>query len=116
MKQFFQQLWLILSLDCEQSAHLTSESFDRPLTRAESVALTIHRLICAKSRRLNQQMIQLHRALQNVLAETEATPHPATELGVSANSSNHENLPIGLSRSAKARIQSRLQQLDSESL
>ena len=42
MIKFFRGLWLILTLDCEQSARLTSESFDRPLSRVEIQALWIH--------------------------------------------------------------------------
>lgn len=62
MKKFLAKIYLILTLDCEQSAKLTSDSFDRKLDWSEYVAATLHRLICSKSRKLDRQLVQLHTA------------------------------------------------------
>jgi len=57
------QIWMILTLNCEDSARLTSESMDRPLNWAERTAVSAHRLVCSKSRRLNRQLLEMHKAL-----------------------------------------------------
>ena len=58
------QIWMILTLNCEDSARLTSESMDRPLNWAERSAVSGHRLVCSKSRSLNRQLLKMHQALQ----------------------------------------------------
>ncbi|MEM7783393.1 MAG: zf-HC2 domain-containing protein [Planctomycetota bacterium] len=83
---------MILTLDCEGSAHLTSESLDRPLNWAENLAVKIHRAICKKSRRLNRQLIQMH----NQLHELEKS---------------HASESYQLSTEARKRIASKLNQL-----
>lgn len=60
MKRFLLKIYLILTLDCEQSAHLTSDSFDPDLDWSERVASALHRLICGKSRKLHHQLIALN--------------------------------------------------------
>jgi hypothetical protein len=72
MKRFVKSLGLILTLDCEQSARLTSESLDRPLNRAERWAVKLHRLICAQSRRLDNQITLLDQYLGNLLQNAES--------------------------------------------
>lgn len=57
-------LFLILMLDCEQSARLTSESFDRPLSRSEKWALWIHQKCCRSSDRVARQMEMIARAFE----------------------------------------------------
>ena len=37
---------------------------DRPLNWAERTAVSAHRMICSKSRRLNRQLLEMHKALQ----------------------------------------------------
>jgi hypothetical protein len=56
---------MILTLNCEDSARLTSESMDRKLNWAERAAVSGHRLVCSKSRRLNRQLLQLNEALKS---------------------------------------------------
>jgi len=56
------QIWMILTLNCEDSARLTSASMDRPLNSMERWAVAAHRLICARSRRLNSQMLKMNEA------------------------------------------------------
>ena len=75
MIRLIKNIWFILTLDCEQSAALTSESFDRKLHWSESTAIYLHCLICKKSRRLNRQMIALDRRLQDVSPEPEIAQH-----------------------------------------
>ncbi len=57
-------LILILMMDCEQSARLTSESFDRKLTKFEVLALKIHQFCCRSSYRVARQMEMVYRQLQ----------------------------------------------------
>ena len=64
MKQIFHDIYLILTLDCEGSARLTSESIDRKLRWSEAIALKAHQLICAKSRKLDRQLLELHAGLR----------------------------------------------------
>ena len=60
---------MILTLDCQGSAELTSESFDRQLHWAERIAVKLHCMICAKSRRLNHQLTDLNKKLDEVMIE-----------------------------------------------
>ena len=107
VKLFCKQIWMILTLDCERSAHLTSESLDRPLNWAETLAVKMHRLICSKSRRLNRQMIELQRAMQAAVAD----PSVATSKKEQTPSPSKFRQP-GLSSAAESRIKSRLRKLD----
>lgn len=60
----FKGIWLILTLDCEQSAWLTCESFDRTLTAFERWALRLHNAYCKKSRSLTRQLQLLDQSLR----------------------------------------------------
>ena len=71
MIRLIKNIWFILTVDCEQSASLTSESFDRNLHWSESVAVYLHCLICNKSRRLNRQMVTLNQRLEEMTGEPE---------------------------------------------
>ena len=93
MMRILKNIWLILSLDCEQSAQLTSDSFDRKLTWAEHVAVFMHRFICRKSRRLNRQMVILNRQLK-------------------ALADDHWSMKATLSDNAKHRIRNRLKDMN----
>lgn len=64
MMQLFRRIWFILKTDCEGSAVLTSESFDRELHWSERWAVRLHCLICRKSYRLNRQMTALDEKLR----------------------------------------------------
>ena len=99
MKHFLQKIYLILTLDCAQSAKLTSDSFDRDLDWSERVAAKLHRMICSKSRKLNRQLTDLNNALQS---------EPTGE-----NNSGSESLAgiTEMSQGAKDRIRARLKEL-----
>ena len=80
------QIWMILTLNCEDSARLTSDSMDRSLNWAERSAVSAHRMICSKSRRLNCQMIKMNKAFKQF--------------------ENNDGPVEGLSAEAKSRIRS----------
>ena len=53
---------LILTLRCEQSSRLISESLDQQLPWAERWAVRMHFISCRSCRRVRQQFEWLHRA------------------------------------------------------
>lgn len=90
MIQLAKSIWMILTLDCQGSAELTSQSFDRKLHWSENLAVKLHCMICSKSRRLNRQLRLMDQKLNQTFAE------------------NVES--IKLSDVAKARMSKRLQE------
>ena len=60
------QIWLILTLNCEQCAHLTSDELDRPLNWAEKAAVQLHILICSKSRKLRFQIMEMDKSMKRL--------------------------------------------------
>ena len=56
-------LWRWLNLPCQEFARLTSEAFDRPLSRSEKCAHQIHLLSCVACRRYARQVGFLRDAL-----------------------------------------------------
>lgn len=75
MIRLLKNIWFILTVDCEMSASLTSESFDRELHWSESVAVYMHCFICSKSRKLNRQMMAMDKRLMEAAAEPEIAEH-----------------------------------------
>lgn len=63
MKSLGRGIWLILTLDCEGSARLTSEGFDRKLGIFERIAIRCHNAFCKKSRKLAKQLKLLNKVL-----------------------------------------------------
>lgn len=57
-------IWQILTIRCDRSSHLASESLDRELTRAERWAMKLHEFVCKSCRRCHRQLIQLREAAQ----------------------------------------------------
>lgn len=84
-------MWLILTLDCEQSARLTSESLDRRLYFAERWAVRAHNAFCRKSRNLARQLKLLDQAFRG-----------------SPDQIQMDNLEVKLSPEAKIRIADQL--------
>lgn len=64
MKQFFSAAKLILTLRCEQSTHIVSESLDRDLSAVERWAVRLHYISCWSCRRFGKQIRHLREALR----------------------------------------------------
>ena len=54
----------ILTLTCEQSTRLVSESLDRDLPRGERWAVRLHALCCRSCRRYRRQILFLREAVR----------------------------------------------------
>lgn len=54
-------IWRILTLHCDESSRLASESLDRPLAGPDRLALRLHGLVCASCRRYRVQIHDLRR-------------------------------------------------------
>jgi predicted anti-sigma-YlaC factor YlaD len=89
------EIWHWLNLPCEEVARLASESFDRDLSRWESIALRSHVIYCTACRRYREQVAILRRALQRLTASLETDPPAPSPLP-------------GLPDDARARIQEAL--------
>ena len=85
---------MILTLDCEGSAQLSSDSLDRNLNWYERVAVSLHCMICKKSRILDRQIVELGKKIDQIASDK-----------LEAN---------GLSTEAKARILNRVSQAEPE--
>lgn len=66
MRSIFLNLKTILLMDCETSARLTSESFERRLSAAERLGLRIHQALCRSSYRLARQMELMEAELRSM--------------------------------------------------
>ena len=56
MKKFLSAVKLMLTLECEESTHLVSESLDRDLSFAERWAVRLHAIGCWSCRRFGKQI------------------------------------------------------------
>ena len=74
MKSFFSAFKLILTLKCEHSTHIVSQSLDRELPFAERWAVRLHNISCRSCRRFGKQIRQLRHSLQ---LHPERTPNDA---------------------------------------
>lgn len=79
---WFKTVWLILTLRCNRSTQLASESLDRDLTRAERVAMRLHELICLHCRRFHEQIVALGEAARR--RQNQATSVPGEILSSEA--------------------------------
>lgn len=91
VKNLLSSLRLILTLDCEQSSRIVSESLDRHLTLSERWAVRFHYIGCWSCRRFRKQVEFLREAVQK------ADELPIVELEMPAAS-------VGLSDEARQRI------------
>ncbi len=57
---------LILTITCEQSTRLVSESLDRDLPRGERLAITLHAFSCRSCRRYRKQLAFLGQAVRRM--------------------------------------------------
>lgn len=113
MRNFLSAIHLILTLNCQQSARLTCESFERKLSWSERTAVTAHHWICKSSRNLNRQLRAMEKSLRNdfirkKLVESQAQG-PAEIDHNSAAPTNPDSV-TQLSPNAKARIRQAMQE------
>jgi hypothetical protein len=75
-------LWRWLNLPCREYARLSSEALDRPLSRSERFALTIHLVSCLACRRYARQVRFVRDALRTLSTRLEQvdTPLPGPDL------------------------------------
>lgn len=69
---------LVLTLRCEHSTRLVSESLERELSFSERWAVRLHAIGCHSCRRVGRQLRRLHEAAKHV-AEAEARDLAAAE-------------------------------------
>ena len=69
---------LILTLSCEESARLASESFDRDMPRGERLAVRLHALCCRSCRRYRKQLVFLGQAVRRMADAVTAPSAPAS--------------------------------------
>lgn len=62
--RFFSAIKLILTLKCEHSTHIVSESLDRDLSFAERWAVRLHYIGCWSCRRFGKQIRQLREMIR----------------------------------------------------
>ena len=72
IKCFKTILWIV-TLRCEESDRLMSDSLDRRLNWAERAALRGHTLSCKACRRARQQLRTLRRSMQTVLDQVDSS-------------------------------------------
>jgi len=65
MKKFFSAAKLMLTLKCEESTHIVSDSLDRELSWVERWAVRLHYISCWSCRRFGKQIRLLRESLLN---------------------------------------------------
>jgi predicted anti-sigma-YlaC factor YlaD len=70
MTKFLAAVRLILTLKCEHSTQIVSESLDRDLSRVERWAVRLHYIGCYSCRRFGRQIRQLRDSLRQHPART----------------------------------------------
>ncbi len=71
----------ILTLNCEESTRLVSESLDRQLPRSDRVAVKLHALCCRSCRLFRRQMLFLRETIRcRTAAMTADTPDSGPSL------------------------------------
>lgn len=68
---FLSTIKRILTLRCEESTRLVSESLDRDLPRGERWAVRLHALCCRSCRRYGRQILFLREAIRRGAREPE---------------------------------------------
>lgn len=71
MKKMFSAMKLVLTLKCEESTHLVSDSLDRELSFVERWAVRLHYIGCWSCRRFGKQMRQLQMLLRQHPVQSE---------------------------------------------
>ncbi len=81
----FKAIKLVLTLRCEESTRLVSDSLDRDLTRSERLAIRLHAVSCWSCRRFRRQILFLREAIRRNMADRIAALHfSATSLSPAA--------------------------------
>ena len=70
----YRDVKMILLLRCQESSRLLSEGLERPLSRAERMALRAHLFVCHRCRRFRRSLQHL-RSLAQRLAGSDAGGH-----------------------------------------
>lgn len=78
--QFLRAIKLILTLHCDESERLVSESLDECLPWSERWAVRMHFVSCVHCRRLKDQLLLVRQAAQS----SDGSPKAAIELPVDA--------------------------------
>ncbi len=65
-------LFLILTLNCEQSSRLVSDALDRDLSWSERLAVRSHHLCCRSCRRLAKQIAFITRSAEEWSRDSDA--------------------------------------------
>jgi len=69
---------MVLTLSCDESSRLVSDRLERPLSRAERLALRLHLMVCARCRkfRRNLNLLRglLRRRSDRCLTDTDMLP------------------------------------------
>ena len=68
---------LLLTLKCDESTRLVSESFERKLTGVERWAVRLHAVSCGGCRRVKKQLIFLKQAGEQHAATSQPLPPDA---------------------------------------
>ena len=76
LRNFGSAVVLILTLKCEHSTRIVSESFDRDLSFAECWAVRLHYIGCWSCRRFGKQMKQMRDAVRKRMPHADATLSP----------------------------------------
>jgi hypothetical protein len=61
---------MILTLSCDESSHLLSDSSDRRLNRVERLALRLHLVTCRNCRRFRRQLQLFREAIDRLVDGT----------------------------------------------
>ena len=70
MKRFLTAARLILTLKCEDSTHIVSDSLDRDLSAVERWAVRLHYISCWSCRRFGQQIRGVREALRSTTQQS----------------------------------------------
>jgi hypothetical protein len=85
VKTVLAKIHLILTLDCEQSSRIISESLDRHLTFSERWAVRLHYLGCWSCRRFKRQIEFLREAVRRKDEADLSDAESSSESGLSVD-------------------------------
>ncbi len=80
MTRWFNTIWYVLTLRCEEADRIRSVAASETLTRAERIGGSLHTALCRSCRNARRQVERLDQALRD-LGESPAQPSPMPEAG-----------------------------------